>query len=867
MAKQAANVQPLRTKSVRTSWLRNAMGALGSSTRAVLKEYSPNVSDAIASGASLAKSFHTSTRATGTQSNLTTRNIKQNKYVRIANSAFKNAINDIRAGNLAGNEERSQQAMEKSMGFDDLFADSGGGLTFGDEGGDNININYYGNESDGGMAQLSASVNRNAELTLKTSQAQMDAYVAISSATMQQTQEIASQVITHLSGIENNLASLVEYNNQNMNQFIEASMAYMERTGGALEKKEKEEPSATDPNRLLNSSGGLDIANYKKYVKARLKESLQGSQIGMVTSLLSDDILEQMAANPLGMVSTELVKVVMPEVLTTTIKGIEQTFTSMVPGLLRDLYSWGEQQRGGAFKQITGNIAKALGINVDRTSYLQKSDIRIERGAIPFDGETKHTITTIMTKELREQTTYLKYIAEHYGLKGKKRTDALQESNYFDYESNQFIKMKDLDQKILKGLQKSISDGFDNTQFGKAINRGILESGGNEAELKNLLNQFYNFIEQTDKNYDFSQQQIPQDIKDAIKGFSASNKGKKQFSQLLEGIAKNNPSVMQTLAQGQIRARTGRNKELRRIQEEYTTSGYLDTDLFERINEKTGQEYTIDELLNEYAKEQARKSRKSGNRYGSYTDVDMRTVMRSGNGINREAMELLDMLKGSSVRGLRNLGTAIMSGNAQNVYSAIGDSFGEMARQVSDTMNRTLFTPIRNAIFGERTENGFREGGMMSGASNAMRDMMLETAHQITGREYTDSSGEHHPKIDDSVMGQVKSALKEKFFGVENDDGTGIVTREGGILNYINNGIKDSFVNWHEAMFGKQDKHGVEVTRENVLKLMQTSIKEKAPNAIKGGLLGGTIGIASGGLLGAILVANSLSSLSEIHSY
>ena len=79
MAKQAANVQPLRTKSVRTSWLRNAMGALGSSTRAVLKEYSPNVSDAIASGASLAKSFHTSTRATGTQSNLTTRNIKQNK--------------------------------------------------------------------------------------------------------------------------------------------------------------------------------------------------------------------------------------------------------------------------------------------------------------------------------------------------------------------------------------------------------------------------------------------------------------------------------------------------------------------------------------------------------------------------------------------------------------------------------------------------------------------------------------------------------------------------------------------------------------------------------------------------------------------
>lgn len=855
MAK-TVKVQPVRQKSVGGRWLKNAMQAVGSSTKAVLKEYSPNVSDAMSSGAQLARQFNQTLRGNTSNMNKASRQINQNRYVRFANTAFRNAIHDIATGKLAGDESRADAAMSKSMGFDSLFGDSG--LTFGDEGADgtNVNINYVDTGGDAnGLAELSSSVNRNAELTLKTSKAQMDAYVAISTATMQQTQAISAQINEHLSNINNNLAALVEYNNTNMNKFIEASMAYMERVGGAMDKEGSSGGKRDDNvNSLFNANGGIDLGRYKQYVKGRVKENLQGTQFGMVTSLLSDDILEQMAANPLGMVSTELIKVVMPEVLTTTIKGVEQTFTSMVPGMLQDLYRWGERQRGTTVKKFTGSLAKAFGIGGDtRVNDVDKAEIKVNRGVIPFDGETKHTITTVITKELREQTSYLRYIAEHYGLNGKKRDAYMQDTGrFFDYGKNRFVSIKEMNENMLADIQKSINQGFAGTQFGKAMARGINAAGGNQAELESLLSQFYGYMERSDKKYDYSKGKLPKDLKNVIKGFEGTRSGKNELSAIIEQIIRDNPSVMLTLSQGQMRARMEREARVKQLQEEYASSGILHSDMFDQKSKKTGERITIDELMEGYYRRQAQSARKEGRGSGSYNDVDMRAEMQRGD-INQEAMDLLGRMRGSSIRGVKEFGSAIMAGNTRDAMEAVGTAFADMGRHVFDSMKDTVFLPMKEFIFGKKNNQGYSQGGLMSGTTNAFKDMVMETAHQLTGREYIDSSGERHPHTNDSVMGQVTGALKEKFFGKEKTNEDGTTAKEGGMFNFITDSVKEGLASWHNAIFGKQDRKSQEVTKDNVLKLIKDTVKERSPEMAKGAILGGAAGLASGGLLGAIV--------------
>lgn len=881
MANHNAKVQPVRSKPIRTTWLKNALSAVGSTSKSVLKEYAPTISGAVDSGADLVRTMRTS--VIGTRRGTSGTNLTQNKYVKLANTAFKNALDDIKSGHLAGNDERAMQDMMGDGGFNDLFDESSGGVTFGDsnDSGGGVTMNYVNAAGSAeAFTSLSSSINKQTELTLRTAKAQTDAFVSLTSAQFFQNQQMGTQILSHLGAIEKNLASLVEYNNSNMNKFIESSIAYYDKMGQAtLGKKGKkdDEPDDGDIGNVIGSNGGFDFGAYKKYVKSRLKTSLSNSEFKMLADMMDENTLQMLASNPLGMGATMFAQWAMPEVLSTTIKGLDSAIASMMPSLMKRMTEWGERQSNTIFGKITGTIAKSMGLDQDRLNYIDKEkDIKLNLDAIPFDGETKLAITNTITKQLSDQTMYLKFIAENMnagGLTGgsqieKNRaslTEMQGQRTRFNLKTKSWETMQEHDDNLLKDIVNSIADGFNNTDFGRKITANINDQSDETAkkQLQEMQKQLYVFLNTMSKNntVDFTSHngRVTSDLKAAIKGFIPKDGDSgiaNTFINILDQIATNDPIAFNSFMTGQIRSNATRNAKIKSMRENPTRSGILETDMFNRkVKDKDGKEQTIsiDQLLEELMKRSAEKNLSGKATFGEVND---RRATENDPFANGDTMKFMDILRNSSMRTLNNVGSAFMNNDPKALMASVTSMFSDAATTVANAFNDKFFKPMHDKIFGVKDENGFSRGGAISDMKNTLHDSFLEMQHRLTGKAYKDSSGQQHDKSENSVFGNIKEGIMEKIFGKKQVDENGNPTgkrERSGIFSQVTDGIKESFANWHNAMFGEFAKDGKKVDKDNVVKVMQNSLKEKLPNAMLGGVAGGAAGLASGGLLGAMI--------------
>ena len=862
MANRGAKVQPVKSHAIKTTWLKNALSAVGSSSRQVLGEYAPTITGAVTTGAQLARSMNTSVR--GTRRGSAGTNLNQNKYVKLANTAFKNALDDLKSGHLAGNDKRFEQAIMGDGGFDDLFDSGGSGVSFGDEGGGNVTIN---NVNAAGTAEaftsLNSSISQQTELTLRTSKAQTDAFVSLTSAQFFQSQQIGGQILEHLSAMNQNLAALVEYNSTNMNKFIESSLAFYDKAGQAMTKKESDDDDDEGSiNKVIGANGGFDISAYKKYVTKRLKDNLSNSEFGMLASLMDENMLKQLAANPLGMASTMLVQYAVPEVISSTIKGMDQAISGAMPMMMKKLYDWGEQQSNDWFGKITGTIAKSFGYRADRKNFIdRKNDIEVKTDAIPFDGETKVAITTTITNELATQTQYLKYIAERMGGTSDGKVSENQKNlasymgqrNYFDFKENKLQTYDQRDKNILDGLAKAVTDGFNNSPFGKNLTAYInsLENDKEKKNMQSMQEQLYMALDRNsaNPNADFTSKngKVNRTMLKMIERFSGDDKSKNQFKNIVSQMAVDDPFAMNTLTQGQIYATMNRNKKLDELRKNPTQSGILQTDLFERIG-ADGKVIPVDTLLKNHVENKSSGMSSKGIKYGK---VDYRSAIRNDSFANGDMMAFSDQLRKATLQHASRMGDAFVNGDAKALMQEAGEMIGGVATTIVSSIDDKLLKPMKAKLFGTKDDDGFRRGGALSSMTNMLHDSFLEMEHRFTGKAYVDSEGKTHEKSETSIIGTVKEGIMEKIFG-KKDEQTGERERKG-IFTGIKDSIKQSFADWHNAMFGDTDKNGEAVTKDNVMKLMQDSLKKKLPDAMVGGVAGGAAGLASGGLLGAMI--------------
>ena len=176
MAAKIKNVSA-KNSTTSTKWLTNALKSIGVSANNVLKnDFAPNIYDAASSGVKTSRTLVSTIRKNITSMNAVQKQISNNKYIKFARDAYKNALQDLKNGNF-NNIQRSEESWfsdgDNGFNLDDDFS-------FGDDGGNDIDINVMdGNgETNEALFAVSTQLQKNQETTLRTNQANMDAMIA-----------------------------------------------------------------------------------------------------------------------------------------------------------------------------------------------------------------------------------------------------------------------------------------------------------------------------------------------------------------------------------------------------------------------------------------------------------------------------------------------------------------------------------------------------------------------------------------------------------------------------------------------------------------------------------------------------------------
>ena len=273
-----ANFLRMSNKNINTKWLQSAMKSIGISTKNVIRTITPNLYDTVTSGAEIGRDFVSYTRQNLSSIDKVSNTIRGNKYVQYAEKAYKNALTDIKSGNL-NNDERAMNAMMGSFGM----GDDGDGFSFGDDGGDSGNTyNVYQNTGTSeAVLKISEQISTGQVAQVKMQKASMDAYISVQSTMMHQMAKNHAEIVNHLSNIHSELSSINTFNSENMTKFIEGSLAFYEKVGRMKEAESKSDDKIKVGDILASDKGGLNLRNYKDFVKQNMKEAFKKTSIGM----------------------------------------------------------------------------------------------------------------------------------------------------------------------------------------------------------------------------------------------------------------------------------------------------------------------------------------------------------------------------------------------------------------------------------------------------------------------------------------------------------------------------------------------------------------------------------------------------------
>ena len=775
----------IATQSTSTSWLNNAIKSIGLSAKNVLqKEYAPNLYEAVSSGAKTSKSIVTTLRQNAAANNRVQNQLANNKYVKYAQTAYKNALYDLRTGNF-NNEERANKEFESSLGFGELEDTFGDDFSFGDDGAD-VDVNIIGSpvsQDNSAMFALTDQVRKGTEATLKTSQANMNAMIAMNSASMMQIQTLSTQVIGELNSINQNISAMIEFNNTSMNKFIQSSLAFYERMGTRFDSEDSygKSEKLTADQVMNNSKGGINFSTYKDYIKQNFKSVTSEGTLGMLKGILDSDEMIQMAiSNPLGFATEGIIKYMMPKLVTNTIQSAEAAFSSFLPMLLHRVGEWGEEQANGMFGKVKKVIGKVFGLKMER---IEKFDVAatIEKDAVPFDGITRHAIVEVITKELREQTSYLRAIAAHQGIDVDK---ARKSADVFSYKTGTYVKQEDITAKILEDIRNSTVNGVMGGSFGKAL-RGAATTSADEDTQKKLNAMIDELAVLLEKNKAATVLRdtdafTSQDSRfNKIMGqLSGAYDLKKLLSEVLQDMVKNNPSSANDLARSVLSASSDRNKMIKYIQSnplEYSLYAAdlggkdLDELILQRMRStdtgpalKNGE--TIQSLLGNYQTSHPTGSNKwYSNLAGNFNNWLSTTTNDGGEAFFKK-------LIGDVKNGVQGVISGIMSGDSDKALKSIFESITTHIKGVWKSVDENFLGPIKDSLFGIKDAQGFRREGLLSGMVNAVKDTGFMIVHSITGKGYKSSSGKvinDKKEDEETVVGNIKKAVMTLANGIQ----------------------------------------------------------------------------------------------------
>lgn len=397
-------------------WASNALKSLGMSTVTMMTELMPASADLVSSNTDTIRNIVSDLRSTKSMSKRLMNAIGANDYIQIAKETLDNALEDARSGKFV-NKEREDRLANAAMGlddFDDLDMDDSddiGAYSFEDDDGDtNIVINSNIN-SDNPMVK--ATVN-NTEAIITSAQAQQKTSIAIANNQMVMDSKLLQTLTEGLTSVNENMANIITFNNENIAKFTAASMSYYEESLNTLKEirdgmakltafsqGDERDTGKSSPSSERAEEGlftnTFSIDKYGEVIKKNFSKYLDDNVLfSTIKPMLEDkNMLRSMLASPLSFIPTMIVSKALPEMMKKSFSQLDTHIKEFFPALLM---KWGSFKDSGnplleAFGRVFGIQLRAKE-NVDLSIF--------KRGPISFDGETKHAVTNVIPMYLRK---------------------------------------------------------------------------------------------------------------------------------------------------------------------------------------------------------------------------------------------------------------------------------------------------------------------------------------------------------------------------------------------------------------------------------------------------------------------------------
>lgn len=201
------------------------------------------------------------------------------------------------------------------------------------------------------------------------------------------------------------------------------------------------------------------------------------------------------------------------------------------------------------------------------------------------------------------------------------------------------------------------------------------------------------------------------------------------------------------------------------------------------------------------------------------------------------------------------LAKAFIHGDTNKILDVGLNAIKDTALLTAGFVGEFVISPAAKFIFGKKNEDGYREGGMLSGVSNKIHDVMQSVAARIDGKEWTDIHGKVHKpdNPEDSILNKAKSTIDkaaDKFKEVFSGKKENTNTDEGSVIDDIRNSSKDLLSdakkNIDDLLFGEDFSELDDSQKQARIKKAKEDIKERTQAGLKGGLAGAGISMIIG---------------------
>lgn len=904
--------------SPNNSWFRNAVRSMGLAGSDLIKDMVPAMYE---TGAGL---YNVSKEARAALKSASTKNlsksiagmIEQNQYTRMARNSLTNAISDLKTGKLY-NKERMDKAMEADFGLEDFnlddLMDGSDDVGFGDISDESIDVNINKTNViaqdpeatrllvetvDEGMRQAATA-------TLTAAKAQTDTTIAVASNAIAAIQSTGDAIVRKLDSIDSNIANLVTYMNDNVTKFIEASSKYYETMSSAQSADTSPNSTNVEGNvSPFTDHGGFDFKNLIKFAQNNAIKVAQESTVGSMAQMLtlSPALIEN------GLIPALMkggMKALVPKVLQNSLSNVEKTFQGFAETLLTRVADFSNANNPilAAFGKVFGYKEKSKA-NYDLTKF--------ERGAIPFDGMTKHSIVEIIPRELRKIQEILT---------GK-------EAKIYDWTTGTYQSPGEIRKTNRQLVRQEGITAMENSEFGQKMReRTILLTEKDQEKFTKMLDTFYDNLTKFEGFFDPNDEKsitkmlpgMQQEFGEALSNFfikavqtagesahmsvnPAKNRGIRNRRQMMETMEANpyeynlfatemddssipalNISGSQAAIASKTNTRTARGW-LGRLR------GTPQPAMASASAASAATVSTTPRVVSRSARFRGQRASRTRSTAGAlsgssddggpylsssvenYTADELERRMRQQDELSNFGSDIggsrissvFNTPAQKAASGLNSFGNILYKfafGNGQDVMNELLDRFGKMLTGLADTLDKNILQPLKNSLVGTTDQDGFSRGGVFSNVINSSKDFMNSVWSKFNGKSYKTSTGETvEGDPSSSVVGQLKKGVqvvKEEtmnfLFGKKNEESG---KREGGngFLAKARDSLRNGLNKWGELLFGKETgENGEEIATE-----FTKQVKERAPKAFATGIAGAGVGMLNGlgtfGLLGSAIL-------------